>query len=243
VLQALPEDRLVVIPVHDEDHGYFEDFRPWVMWTILAANVATLICVWLLAEEMQNLIAFTFGVVPAFLIEATAVDDLGLPVSPYATLVTYTFLHGSWIHLAGNMIFLWVFGDNVEAAMGHFRFALFYILCGAAGGVAHVASDPASAVPLVGASGAIAGIVAAYLMLHPWAHVTVLVFGLVTARIHAYWLLGAWIAWQFVAALLLSSGEVAYWSHVGGLLTGAALVVVLRRPGVGLFQRHLAHWR
>jgi membrane associated rhomboid family serine protease len=138
------------------------------------------------------------------------------------------------------MIFLWVFGDNIEAAMGHFRFVLFYLLCAIAGGLAHVTSDPASVSPLIGASGAVSGIVAAYLMLHPWAHVTILLFGLMTVRVHAYWLLGAWIAWQVLHALLITGTEISYWSHVGGLIAGVTLVFVLRRRGVELFQRHVA---
>jgi membrane associated rhomboid family serine protease len=230
----------VVIPVHDENHRE-PDIRPWVMWLLFALNVVVLVYLWLLPADSLQAIVYNFGVVAAFITGAVPTADLDLVMPPALTLATHTFLHGNWIHLAGNLIFLWVFGDNVETAMGHFRFLLFYLLCGAAGGVAHVASDPGSVVPLVGASGAVAGIVAAYVMLHPWAHVTVLVFGVITARLHAYWLLGAWIGWQFVAVLLLSGGEVSYWSHVGGLLAGAALVVVLRRPGVDLFQRHVPH--
>lgn len=230
----------MVIPVHDESY-HDPALRPWVMWVLFAANVLALVYLWLVPPEVLHAIAYNFGLVPAFVTGAIPPGDLELVMPPYLTLATYTFLHGNWVHLAGNMIFLWVFGDNVEAAMGHFRFLLFYLLCGAAGGVAHVGSEPASVTPLVGASGAIAGIVAAYLMLHPWTHVTVLIFGVMPARVHAYWLLGAWIAWQFAAVLLLSSGEISYWSHIGGLLTGAGLVVVLRRPSVELFQRHQWH--
>jgi membrane associated rhomboid family serine protease len=139
------------------------------------------------------------------------------------------------------MIFLWVFGDDVEAAVGHARFVLFYVLCGIAGGIAHVASDPRSMAVLIGASGAIGGVVAAYLILRPWAHVTVLLFGIMTVRIHAFWLLGAWIAWESLNLIWSNGGGVSYWSHAGGLLAGAGLVVVLRRPGVKLFQSHAGH--
>jgi membrane associated rhomboid family serine protease len=230
----------VVIPVHDENY-HDPTLRPWVMWALFALNVSVLVYLWLMPAEVVYALAYNFGVVPAFVVGVVPTDELELLIPPSLTLATYTFLHGNWLHLAGNMIFLWVFGDNIEAAMGHGRFLLFYLLCGAAGGVAHVGAEPSAAIPLIGASGAVAGIVAAYLMLHPWARVTVLLFGLMTARIHAYWLLGAWIAWQFVAVLLLSGGEVSYWSHIGGLLTGAGLVVVLRRPGVELFQRYRWH--
>jgi membrane associated rhomboid family serine protease len=211
------------------------------MWIVFALNVLVLVYFWLLPAESVQILAYHFGVVPAFITKTIGTDDVSLLVPPVATLATYTFLHGNWLHLAGNMIFLWVFGDNVETAMGHIRFLAFYLLCGAAGGLAHIASEPGSAIPLIGASGAVSGIVAAYLMLHPWAHVTVLLFGLMTMRVHAYWLLGAWIAWQVFNALLFAGGDVAYWSHLGGLLAGAALVVVLRRPGVRLFRSHVAH--
>jgi membrane associated rhomboid family serine protease len=231
----------VVIPVYDEN-GNDGGIRPWVTWLLFVINVLAFGFLWLLSPEDLQLIAFNFGAVAAFITQSVAVDDLDLLMPPVATLATYTFVHGNWFHLAGNMIFLWVFGDNVEAAMGHFRFLVFYLLCGIAGGLAYVASEPTSVAPLIGASGAIAGILAAYLMLYPWAHVIVLVFGVMTLRLHAYWLLGVWIAWQVLNVMLLSSTDVSYWSHVGGLMAGAALVVVLRRPSVELFQRHVAHW-
>jgi len=230
----------VVIPVYDEDDRT-RGGRPWVMWVLLALNVLVLVYFWLLPADTAQVLAYHFGVVPAFVTKAIATDDLNLLIPPVATLGSYTFLHGNWLHLAGNMIFLWVLGDNVEAAMGHARFLLFYLLCGVAGGLAHVASEPNGLIPLVGASGAVAGILAAYLMLWPWAHITVLLFGLMTVQAHAYWLLGAWIAWQILNVVLFSGNEVSYWSHVGGLIAGAGLVVVLRRSGVKLFQGHSAH--
>jgi membrane associated rhomboid family serine protease len=210
------------------------------MWVLLAVNVLGLVYLWLLTAEALQIIVFNLGIVSAFITRSISMDDLNLLMPPVLTLVTYSLLHGGWLHLAGNMIFLWVLGDNVEAALGHLRFFLFYLLCGIAGGLAHVASEPSSLVPLIGASGAVAGVVAAYLMLRPWAHITVLLFGIITVRVHAIWLLGAWIAWQVLNVLLFPSTEVSYWSHVGGLIAGAGLVVVLRQPGVKLFQSHVA---
>lgn len=230
----------MVIPVYDENDRT-RGARPWVMWLILAVNVLILVYSWLLPAETVQALAFHLGIVPAFITKTVSTEDLNLLIPPVATLGAYTFLHGSWLHLAGNMIFLWVLGDNVETALGHARFLLFYLLCGAAGGLAHIVSAPTSLVPLVGASGAVAGILAAYLMMWPWAHITVLLFGLMTVRAHALWLLGAWIAWQILNVFLFTGTEVAYWSHIGGLIAGAGLVVVLRRPGVKLFQDHVAH--
>jgi hypothetical protein len=115
-----------------------------------------------------------------------------------ATYITYAFLHGDIFHLGGNMLFLWVFGDNVEDALGHLRFLLFYLLCAAAGALMHGLLGPDSQVPLIGASGAVAGVVAAYLMLHPRVKVWILAFGRIPLRIPAYIALGLWILFQLV---------------------------------------------
>jgi membrane associated rhomboid family serine protease len=136
----------------------------------------------------------------------------------------------------GNMTFLWVFGDDVEEALGHGRFFLFYILCAACGALAHWLSDPSSNVPVVGASGAIAGIVSAYLMLHPCRKVWVLALMRIPIKLAAEWVIGFWIMIQVLNTILATSKEVAWWDHIGGLLTGAILVVLLRQPGVKLFD-------
>ena len=117
------------------------------------------------------------------------------------TLVTYAFLHGDFWHLAGNMIFLWVLADNVEDALGHGRFLIFYLLCAIAGGYAYVLTDPASAAPVIGASGAIAGCISAYLLLHPKAKMWVLVFARIPIRLSALYVLGFWIVVQTASAL------------------------------------------
>jgi membrane associated rhomboid family serine protease len=230
----------VVIPVYVEDHRA-RDGRPWATWAILAVNVLAFVYLALLPSGGAELVAVNFGAVAAFVTKSIDTSELNLVIPSVLTLATYMFVHSSWLHLAGNMIFLWVFGGDVEAAMGHLRFVLFYLSCGIAGGIAHVASDPSSQTIVIGASGAIGGVVAAYLMLRPWSHVTVLLFGLMTVRVHAFWLLGAWIAWEALHLIWSNGGEISYWSHAGGLLAGAGLLVVLRRPGVKLFQGHLRH--
>jgi membrane associated rhomboid family serine protease len=159
------------------------------------------------------------------------------PALPWAvTLLTYSFLHASWAHLLGNMTFLWVFGDDVEAALGHGRYLVFYLLCGVAGALLHFASNPTSGLPLVGSSGAIAGIVAAYLMLHPCRKVWVLALMRIPLRLAAEWVIGFWILIQVVNIVLAEGQEVAWWTHIGGLIAGAIFVVVLRQPGVKLFD-------
>lgn len=230
----------VVIPVYDEDHRG-RGAKPWAMWAVFAANVLAFACLVLVPGDVAETLFVDFGVVPRALTQSLDDGRFAVLISSAATLFTYTFLHGSWLHLTANMIFLWVFGDDVEAAMGHVRFAVFYLLCGAIGAVVHVVSDPGSTAILVGASGAIGGIIAAYLMLRPWAHVVVLVFGLMTLRIHAFWLLGAWIAWEAFNLIWSTGIGTSHWTHAGGLLAGAALVLVLRKPGTKLFQRHVRH--
>jgi membrane associated rhomboid family serine protease len=211
------------------------------MWAIFGLNVLVFMLLFLLPVDAARLLALNFGVIPAFIGKSAHAEEVGLLVPPLLTLGTYTFLHGSWLHLTSNMIVLWVFGDDIEAAMGHGRFFLFYLLCGIAGALAHVASDVSAMSVLIGASGAIGGIMTAYLILRPWAHVTVLLFGLLTVRIHAFWLIGVWIAWECFNIYWSTDGGISYWGHIGGMAAGAGLVIMLRRRGVRLFQRHVAH--
>jgi membrane associated rhomboid family serine protease len=139
------------------------------------------------------------------------------------------------VHLLGNMIFLWVFGDNVEEAMGRLRFLIFYLLCGILGGLAFFATDVHSQTPLIGASGAIAGVVVAYAMLRPCAKITALVFA-IPMRISAYWVIGFFVFMQFINLGSASASEVAYWCHVGGMAAGGVLFPLMRQPGVVLFE-------
>ena len=157
-------------------------------------------------------------------------------VPPLATLVSCMFLHGGLLHLFGNMIFLWVFGDNVEDACGHLRFLAFYLVCGVAAAAIHVASDPASMVPVIGASGAISGVLGAYLVLHPRANVVLMIFFGVFVTVPAVLVLGLWFAIQVLNALQPANGGVAWWAHVGGFVVGALLIVGFRRRGVPLFD-------
>jgi len=140
------------------------------------------------------------------------------------------------------MLFLWVFGDNIEDAMGHLKFLVFYLLCGICGGLTHAAlmhawNPGAAHVPLIGASGAVAGVIAAYLMLHPHVRVWVLAFRIIPLRITAMFALGVWVLSQFIMVLIPNVGPVAWWAHVGGIIAGALLIPLMRRPGVTLFDR------
>ncbi|WP_367025961.1 rhomboid family intramembrane serine protease [Methylococcus sp. ANG] len=152
------------------------------------------------------------------------------------TLVTHMFLHGGWFHIIGNMWFLWVFGDNVEDVMGPVRFVGFYVLCGLAAAAAQIASDPTAAVPMVGASGAIGGVMGAYARLYPRTQVITLIFlGFywTTVAVPAFAMLGYWFFIQLISGLPAlggASGGVAFWAHVGGFLAGLLLVGPMHRP-------------
>lgn len=223
----------MVIPVYDEDGTARGGSRAWAVWSLLGINVAVFLLLFLLPAALTLAAAYNLAVVPAALTGAPGVSELGLSVPPAITLLTYTFIHGSWLHLAANMIFLWVLGDDVEIATGHLRFLLFYVLCGIAAVLLHVASDTGSVAPVIGASGAVSGIVGAYLLLRPNARVTVLVLGILTLRLKAYWLIALWIAWQvFNVWWPLVETRTAYWGHIGGFAAGLLLILILRRRGV-----------
>ena len=155
------------------------------------------------------------------------------------SLVTSMFMHGGWFHIIGNMWFLWVFGDNVEDEMGPVRFALFYLCCGLAAAAAQIVTDPDSLVPMVGASGAIGGVMGAYALLFPRVRVNLLIFlgfFVTTVAVPAIFMLGYWFLLQLlqgIPALDSEEGGVAFWAHVGGFVAGVALVWVFRRPGHG----------
>lgn len=227
------------VPLHDENSLKSIPFQ-YVTVGLIVVNVV----VFFMSTVGGNMAAVaSFAVIPRELFDTSL---LPVPVEQQVsvlpsqlTLLTYMFFHGDFLHLAGNMLFLWVFGDNVEDAMGHLKFLAFYLICGAFAGYAHAWIEPSSAIPLIGASGAVAGVIAAYLMLHPKVRVWVLAFKAIPLRITAFFALGAWVLMQIVMVLLPQVGPVAWWAHIGGLVAGAALIVVMRRPGVPLFDRHL----
>lgn len=232
------------IPISD-DNPLRSIRAQWVTFSLIAANVAVFLLQFLASADGGAATLAGFALIPSELFRLPAdggVEMLfGAGVVPaWATLITYQFLHGGPLHLVSNMLFLWVFGDNVEDAMGHLTFLAFYLLCGVAGGLAHAFFMPSSPFPLVGASGAIAGVIAAYLMLHPRVRVWVLAFRFLPLRVPAALVLGFWVATQFAMILLAPGDNVAWWAHIGGLTAGAVLVLFMRRPGVPLFDRGLA---
>lgn len=233
------------VPLHDENTLKSIRFQ-WVTIGIILINVI----VYLFEAAQLNEVAIAaFAIVPRELLDTSLLpiptETVGPRFPERLTLLTYMFFHADILHLAGNMLFLWVFGDNVEDAMGHFRFLVFYLACGVFAGLVHAWIDPGSGVPLIGASGAVAGVIAAYLVLHPRVRVWVLALKAIPLRISAFFALGVWIAIQVIMVILArvapgDMGPVAWWAHIGGLVAGAVLVLFLRRPGVPLFDKGLS---
>jgi membrane associated rhomboid family serine protease len=229
------------IPIHDDNPLRTIRFQ-WVTLTLIVLNC--LVFAFELTPRGESLIA-SFSIIPDELIRMGWAGGAALgpldawPVPERATLLTYQFFHGDILHLATNMAFLWVFGDNVEDAMGHVRYGLFFLLCGLAAGLAHAAAMPDSKLPLIGASGAVAGVIAAYLMLHPRVKVWVLALRIFPLNVTAAVALGAWVVLQFAMLFVRGTDNTAWWAHIGGIVAGAALVLVLRRPGYPLFDQRV----
>ncbi len=184
-----------------------------------------------------NMVAAGFGMIPSVLFGHAALPADFIAAPSWATPLTNIFLHASLVHLAGNMLFLWVFGDNVEDAMGHVRFALFVLMCGVAGSLGHAWMNPGSDAPLIGASSAVSGVIAAYLILHPRVQVLGLVLKVLPVRIPAMWALGAWIALQVFQAFAGLDATVGWWAHIAGFLAGLVLTPLFVRRGTPLFGR------
>ncbi|PWV98077.1 membrane associated rhomboid family serine protease [Hoeflea marina] len=226
------------IPLHD--FNSLKHIRlQWVTWSLIAVNLAIWGLTGLAGEESEFTTAAVLGLgyIPAVSNGLAYLDPLDVLVPDNFTYLTYAFVHGNFFHVASNMLFLWVFGDNVEDALGHVRFLIFYLACAAAGAFVHGLLLPHSQAPLIGASGAVAGIVAAYLILHPRIRIWVLILGRIPLPLPAYIPLLLWVGFQFVMLLADPEGEVSWATHAGGILAGGLLVVVMRRRGVPLFDR------
>jgi len=208
---------------------------PGVTWGLMAACFFVFIYQQGIPVAAEAEFVYGYGFIPAVLGSEAALTPELERLPGWLTLFTYQFLHGNWDHLLGNLLFLWIFGDNVEDALGHLRFLIFYVLCGVIAALAHFAAGPGSLAPLIGASGAISGVLGAYLLLHPFARIVVLLV-VVPLKLPAWVLLLVWFGFQFVA-LGQSDGPVAWMAHIGGFIAGAVLVIPFRRRGVRLLAR------
>ncbi|MFK7902844.1 MAG: rhomboid family intramembrane serine protease [Nitratireductor sp.] len=226
------------IPLHDSNS--LQNIKlQYVTLAIIIVNVG----IWLITgtpnitnEDAQQALFISYGFIPSVAngFESLPVEYDGLPTS--LTYLSYSFLHGDFMHLAGNMLFIWVFGDNIEDAMGHAKYLAFYLACAAAGAVGHSMLGPQSSAPLIGASGAAAGIIGAYLLLHPNVQVWILALGRIPLKIPAFIVLGFWIALQFYEIMTDEDGNVSFAAHIAGLIAGMILVVFLKKPHVKLFD-------
>ena len=225
---------MVFVPLHDSNALRFIPFQ-FATFTLIILNVLAFLYQLSLGDEGIMMSAMQGGLVPNALFAPAALPASTGSLPAEYTLVTYMFLHGDWMHLIGNMLFLWVFGDNVEDAMGPISFTLFYLLSGIAAGLAHAYFHAESAAPLIGASGATAGVIGAYLMLYPRVRIWVLVLFRLPLKLAAYWVIGAWLAMQLFFIFTGVNDGTAWWAHLGGFVAGLILVVVFKRASVPLF--------
>ncbi len=247
--------------------------RPYVNLSIIALCAVVFIYELTLGESGRTAFFYQYGLIPSEL--AQGMDymvlrtqegnlDIATPFSNWATLFTSMFIHGDWLHFLFNMLFLWVFGDNVEDKFGHFRYLLFYLLAGVGAAWLQIAIDTGSQVPTIGASGAIAGVLGAYLLLYPYSRVrtvVIIIFFITFVRIPAALLLVVWFFLQFLSGIgsltTTAAGGVAYWAHIGGFLVGVVVVAVYKlatrqkmwprgpggSAGAGGGQPEVKYWR
>jgi len=223
-----------MFPIHDENPI---TIKPLVTWTLLAACV--LVFLWQISGAQGGLVEkiYALGVIPAVLFDFMEMDPSLAWIPAEATVFTSMFLHAGWGHLIGNLLYLWVFGNNIEAAMGRAKFLVFYLLCGVAAVLAQAIPDVDSQIPMVGASGAISGILGAYILLYPMAKVHVIVpilFYPLRLKLSAMFVLAFWFGMQLFSSLM-SSGEgggVAFGAHIGGFVAGLLLVGLFKHRDV-----------
>jgi len=218
---------IFALPLYDDNPT---QRPPVATWFLIGSCIGAF---WWQLGHDQRQVLLSFGMIPAVLFGSADLAPALRLVPPWATLLTSMFLHGGWFHLIGNMVFLWIFGNNVEDALGRGRYLLLYLTSGVVAALCQGLSSPADPVPMVGASGAIAGVLGAYLLLYPWSQVHVFLWIVIFFRIvtvPAWILLGLWFAMQLASGLTRPAGTpgVAFWAHVGGFLSGLVLVVVLR---------------
>ena len=235
----------MVLPLHDDNPT---TTRPYVtVGIIVACALVYAVQHLLLSSGGAQQAAYSLGVIPAVLTGHEAMPpEIDLVPAP-ATIFTSMFLHAGFLHLAGNMWFLWIFGNNIEDAMGHVRFVIFYLLCGVAAVFAQVLPNPDSIVPMVGASGAISGVLGAYMLLYPRARVLLgLPVGFLIIQLGrwpAAWVLAAWFVLQLVMGGISATdipgrteGGIAFGAHIGGFVAGLLLVTVFKKRGVPLWR-------
>lgn len=221
------------IPLYDSNH--LRTIRlQYVTIGLIALNVAAYLATTVGGENFSNAAVLGLSFIPSVVNHTAALAPQFIIIPENLSYLTYSFLHIDLLHLGGNMLFLWVFGDNVEDALGHFRYLLFYAASAIGGAFFHGLIAPDSQAPLIGASGAVAGVVTAYLILYPKVKIWILAFARIPLRIPAYIPLALWILLQFAMFAMGGENQISWACHVGGILSGAVLVLLLRRRYVPL---------
>jgi membrane associated rhomboid family serine protease len=225
-----------VIPLHDDNPT--ERF-PFVTILFIVMCVAVFLYQNSLPENLGDVFVLQYGAIPAVVFSAGALpSETSSSIPVVLTLISSMFLHGGWMHLLGNMLYLWIFGNNIEDVMGHAKYAVFYVLCGVLAAFSHALTDPGSQIPMVGASGAISAVLGAYLLLFPRAHVLVFLPAVGMTRVAAGIVLGMWFVTQLISGGMsvgATGGGVAFFAHIGGFVAGMALVGLFKRPEVPFF--------
>ena len=224
-----------MIPVRDDQPRFS---TPYLNNLLIGLNLLIFLFESALDPESLKTLVFQFGVIPSHVTALVAGTGRYQPAAVLVPFLTSMFLHGSWMHVIGNMWFLWIFGDNIEDHLGHFTYLLFYLLSGVVAAMTQVALEPGLRVPTVGASGAIAGVLGAYFVLYPKARVLTWFPPIFFFHLPAWVMLGYWFVLQFLSGAATSlayssqsSGGIAFWAHVGGFVVGLVLIKVLpERP-------------
>ena len=228
-----------MFPISDDNPRRY--VTPYVNWTLIGASILVFFWQVSLGSPGGDRAVFSLGMIPARLFGYAELAP-GLETVPaWGTILTSMFMHGGLLHLGGNMLYLWIFGDNIEDCLGHGRYLIFYLLCGTAAAFGQALLDPTSEIPMVGASGAISGVLGAYVLLHPRATIRVLIFIVVfvtIGHIPAILVIGFWFLGQLISAASApaSEGGIAFWAHIGGFVAGLALVPFMKRRHVPLLE-------
>jgi len=228
------------LPLHDQNPLKVIPFQI-VTFAVILACVAIFLYQQYLPGDREQALLVAFGMLPAVLFEQRQLAPELMLVPAELTLLSSMFLHGGWLHLVGNMAFLWVFGDNVEDSMGHWRFLVFYCACGMFASLAHALAEIDSITPLIGASGGVAGVLGAYLMLHPRVRIILLVLLKWPLLLPAYLMIGIWIGLQVYSIVFSDDATTAWWAHIGGFIAGMIMIPFFKRDSVPLFDRGTRH--
>ena len=227
---------MALLPIKDSNEKISIKFQ-YITLLIIVLCISIYFWQITLGSEQAKYI-YSLGTIPTVLFGTRELSSSLVIIPEYLTVFTSLFLHGGWMHLLSNMLFLWVFGDNVEDSMGHSRFIFFYIICGILATLTHAIVESNSNLPLIGASGAISGVLGAYIVLFPRAKILALFMNIIPIRLPALLVIGVWIAIQFLN--INNDDGTAWWAHVGGFMSGVVLIFLFKRNDLILIKKQNA---